>query len=695
MPNLLIRLCLLALILLQFGIVERANAAAPEVGACRQIPASRDSDDRRVALVVGNAAYRHGLPALANPTNDASAVARTLSRLGFEVFLITDASDRQLQACLTRASERMSHAAIGLFYYSGHGIQVDDENYLVAVNARARDLGTGFVPVQPIVDEIQRRAAATLVFLDACRNNPLARRGLEGLSVSTGRGIQVVSSKAPIPKPASPQAHGLMVAYSTSPNSVAVDGDGDLSPFTDAFIHKVLSPGYSIQRVMSEVTSAVGEQTTWAQTPWMKSSLTSELKLDGEQTLEAARAVSQNWANLSLKLLWTHEGRQAALVAALKGLPADPSEATLREFPDAYLAVFSAMHASLSKLPVNGLPYGDIRGDQVAVFRMLENGASSLELWSRSRQVLLRPVTEYPANEAHGARFSPDGTLLLSYGNGTVAGWDVATGVKRFETTVAHEAAGGLLGQRKWVFDVGFSPDGRFFYATATDKKILQILDARTGDVVEAFDSAGFAPIADVTQSPTVKYIGNDRLLLLLSSGQQPERPVIATYELKEHRLTLIDHVPARSVMHFGYDPAGRYVALTVMPDNGFSGQADFMVWDIRSRKRILSAKGLVMDVSFDPTGRFMLASAGTSSTVYDLSDGKETSLAAIPSGFRAMPGYIASSTGLSPVAMPTGPWFSWDLPSGRALVDLAFSTLPPEQQARVARDRVSYIGND
>ncbi|WP_454818429.1 caspase family protein [Labrys neptuniae] len=691
----LTRLCLLALILLQFGIVERVRAASPEAGFCRQIPAGRDSSDRRVALVVGNAAYLHGLPALANPANDAAAVAGALSRLGFEVFLITDASGRQLQACLALASARMSHAAIGLFYYSGHGIQVDDENYLVALNAHAGNLKTGFVPVQPIVDELQRRAAATLVFLDACRNNPLARQGREGLSVSTGRGIQVVASRVPVAKSASPQTHGLMVAYSTSPNSVAVDGDGDLSPFTDAFIHKVLSPGYSIQRVMSEVTNAVGEQTTWAQTPWMKSSLTSELKLDGEQTLQEAQAVSQNWANLSLKLLWTHEGRQAALAAALKGLPADPSEATLKAFPDAHLAVFSAMHASMSKLPVNGLPLGDIHGDQVAVFRLLENGASSLELWSRSRQVLLRPVTEYPANEAHGARFSPDGTLLLSYGNGTVVGWDVATGVKRFETVVAHEAVGGLFGPRTWIFDIGFSPDGRFFYATATDKKILQILDARTGSVVEAFDSTSFAPVPNATQAPTVRYIDEDRLLLLLSSGQQPERPVIATYDLKEHRLTLIDHVPARSVTHFGYDPAGRYVALTVMPDNGFSGQADFMVWDLRSKKRVLSAKGLVMDVSFDPTGRFVLASAGTSSTVYDLYSGKETSLAAIPSGFRAMPGYIASSTGLSPVAMPTGPWFSWDLPNGRALVDLAFSTLPPEQQARVAQDRVSYIGND
>ncbi|MFC2251053.1 caspase family protein [Labrys portucalensis] len=695
MPNLLIRLCLLVWIPLQFGVIAGAHAAMPEAGVCREIPAGRDSGDKRVALVVGNAAYRHGLPALANPANDAAAVARTLSRLGFEVILLTDASDRQLQACLARASARMSQAAIGLFYYSGHGIQVDDENYLVALNARAGNLKTGFVPVQPIVEEIQRRAAATLVFLDACRNNPLAPRGREGLSVSTGRGIQIVASKAPVPKPAAPQARGLMVAYSTSPNSVAVDGDGDLSPFTDAFIRRVLSPGYSIQRVMSEVTNAVGEQTTWAQTPWMKSSLTRELKLDGEQTLAEAQAVSQNWANLSLKLLWTHEGRQAALAAALKGLPAEPSEATLRAFPDAYIAVFSAMHASMSKLPVNGLPLGDINGDQVAVFRLLENGASSLELWSQSRQVLLRPVAEYPANEAHGARFSPDGTLLLSFGNGTVAGWDMATGVKRFLTVVAHEAAGGLLGQRKWVFDVGFSPDGRFFYVTATDKKILQILDARTGNVVEAFDGAAFAPVADVAQSPAVKYIGDDKLLLLLSSSQQPERPVIATYDLKEHQLTLIDRVSAKSVTHLGYDPAGRYVALTLMPDNGFSGQADFMVWDIRSKKKVLSAKGMVMDASFDPTGRFVLASAGTSSTVYDLSDGKETSLAAIPSGFRAMPGYIASSTGLSPVVMPSGPWFSWDLPHGRALVDLAFSTLPGEQQARVAQERVSYVGND
>ena len=75
MPNLLIRLCLLVWIPLQFGVIAGAHAAMPEAGVCREIPAGRDSGDKRVALIVGNAAYRHGLPALANPANDAAAVS--------------------------------------------------------------------------------------------------------------------------------------------------------------------------------------------------------------------------------------------------------------------------------------------------------------------------------------------------------------------------------------------------------------------------------------------------------------------------------------------------------------------------------------------------------------------------------------------------------------------------------------------
>ena len=174
---------------------------------------------------------------------------------------------RRLQKCFDEAQAHLADTDVAMFYYSGHGIQIKDENYLVATDAGATDFSHGFVPVQPIVDAMQKQSKATLVLLDACRNNPMAANtGHAGLSVSTGRGLARVSSAPPVANipvagtPGAVQARGLMVAYATSPNAVAQDGTGALSPFTAAFVKTVGTSGFSIQRVMSDVTKAVGDE---------------------------------------------------------------------------------------------------------------------------------------------------------------------------------------------------------------------------------------------------------------------------------------------------------------------------------------------------------------------------------------------------------------------------------------------------
>jgi WD40 repeat protein len=603
-------------------------------------------------------------------------------------------TDRELRGCLDHAYGRMANASVGLLYYSGHGIQIDDRNYLVTTDARTRNLKTGFVPVQPIVSEIQHRAAATLVVLDACRTNPLAPRGRPGLSDTLGRAIKVVADTSSPPGAASPQVRGLMVAYSTSPNAVALDGSGELSPFTEAFVRVIDEPGFSIQRVMSEVTKAVGDETSWAQTPWMKSSLTSELKLDGEQTLEQAQSISNNWANTSQKLLWTSFGRKAALTAALKGLPAHPSEAVLKLFPQAYLAVYSAMQTHMTTLPVKGWPEGDISSDFVAVVRHLDDGGSGLELWSRSRQTLLRSLSVFPGTHAFSARFSPDGATLVAsgFGDGRIIGWDVASGAKLYETVVAHEPVGGLLGDKKMIYALSFSPDGKFLVVTASDKNLVQILDVRTARPVQSLQNRDFTGLPEMDGVTAAIFLGKTKLCLVLGSNKKPSDWAIGTYDLQRHVFQVVDRLSTRGAMFPNCDPAGRYVALTLLQNDN---SPTFTVWDVQSGRKLLSTAGAVTSAAFDPNAPFVAASTGIDTKIYDLSTGEEIHPADIPEGFRAGPDAVVSSTGI-PVSLTAmvKPWFSWDMPVGPALIEKALSLLSAEEQAEVASQRISFRGD-
>src|SRR3954449_52137 len=132
---------------------------------------------RRVALVVGNGAYRSA-PALANPPNDARDVARSLRGLGFEVAEGIDLDKAGMEAALRRFAAALHGADVGLFYYSGHGLAVGDKNYLVPVDAqidRASDLDFATVPLDLVTRVLDDEPRTALVFLDACRDNPLAR----------------------------------------------------------------------------------------------------------------------------------------------------------------------------------------------------------------------------------------------------------------------------------------------------------------------------------------------------------------------------------------------------------------------------------------------------------------------------------------------------------------------------------------
>lgn len=219
---------------------------------------------KRLALVVGNAAYTR--KPLNNPVNDARAMARALRESGFEVMTGFDLSRAGLEEAILRFGERLkAEKGLGLFYYSGHGAQVDGENYLLPVEfdidkvpdrRLLRNYATSVDLVLGHMEVADNRF--NVVILDACRDNPF-EKGWKGAG-SAG----LASIEAP---------SGTLIAYATAPNRTAADGSGALSPYTASLVEQLKVEGQSIYEVFSNVGEEVEATTGRKQRPWIASSL--------------------------------------------------------------------------------------------------------------------------------------------------------------------------------------------------------------------------------------------------------------------------------------------------------------------------------------------------------------------------------------------------------------------------------------
>ena len=231
-----------------------------------------DAAERRVALVVGNGAYVHTTP-LSNPLNDARDMTEALKAAGFEVIEALDAAKSGFDSALRGFTDRLAGADVALFYYAGHGLQVGSQNYLVPTDARLereRDLDFEAVKLEFVLRqmEIDRDGKTSIVVLDACRDNPLARnlaRSMGTRSASVGRGLAAAATGL-----------GTFIAYSTQPGNVALDGKGRNSPFTAALAKHVRVRGLNLNATMIEVRKDVVAATGGKQVPWDHSALTGD-----------------------------------------------------------------------------------------------------------------------------------------------------------------------------------------------------------------------------------------------------------------------------------------------------------------------------------------------------------------------------------------------------------------------------------
>ncbi|MCX5829153.1 MAG: caspase family protein [Deltaproteobacteria bacterium] len=214
--------------------------------------------EQRTALVIGNSAYSSG--PLKNPVNDATDMAATLKKLGFKVVLKKNANLETMEGAIEEFGNRLKKGGVGLFYYAGHGVQVNGVNYLIPIGAKINkesDVRFKAFDAGRILAEMENaNNGLNIVLLDACRDNPF---GKSFRSVS--RGLAIVNN-APT---------GTFISYSTSPGQVAKDGDGRNSPYTSALLQYMQQPDIPINDVFMKVRQNVRKST--GQTPWELSSL--------------------------------------------------------------------------------------------------------------------------------------------------------------------------------------------------------------------------------------------------------------------------------------------------------------------------------------------------------------------------------------------------------------------------------------
>jgi len=220
----------------------------------------------KIALVIGNSDYRLA-DHLPNSVKDSKAIADKLRNLGFEVIERHDLTLEEMNTALRETHKKIGKGTIAVFYYAGHGIQKDGQNFLIPIDA---DINKGYeikysgLNLQKVLDGMnEAQPDLNIALLDACRNNPYEKR-VRGLSRTThtrGAGLAAIEN-----------VQGTILSYATEPGNVAIDGNGEHSPYALALLKHLEKPGLSVQDMLAQVGLDVMTATQGEQSPWYSSS---------------------------------------------------------------------------------------------------------------------------------------------------------------------------------------------------------------------------------------------------------------------------------------------------------------------------------------------------------------------------------------------------------------------------------------
>jgi hypothetical protein len=233
------------------------------------------------ALVIGNSAYVNQAR-LKNPKNDAEDIAALLSRLGFRVWLGLDLTRKEMESLIQDFSNELSDGSIGFFFYAGHGISIDERNYLLPIDVdftTEQDAERGLIDLALVQGRMELSTENNILLIDACRDNPLS----EALAKAAAKNPKKIGIGL------APQGTmGTLIGYSTQPGTTAYDGDGRNSPFTEALLKHLGTSKLDLASVLARVRADVSDATKGKQVPWDLSKRVSPISFDvvaqGKQT---------------------------------------------------------------------------------------------------------------------------------------------------------------------------------------------------------------------------------------------------------------------------------------------------------------------------------------------------------------------------------------------------------------------------
>jgi len=221
----------------------------------------------RTALVIGNASYQSS--SLRNPVNDAKDIAEALRNFGFTVIYKQNAKQKNMEKAIRSFGKKLrKHGGIGLFYYAGHGMQINGRNYLIPIDAEIEtesDVKFEAVDAGRILGKMEDADnALNIIILDACRDNPFARSFRSG-----SKGLAKMDAPA-----------GSIVAYATAPGSIAADGTNRNGLYTSMLLKHMATPGLRIEEFFKRVRIDVMKESETRQVPWESSSLTGDFRFN-------------------------------------------------------------------------------------------------------------------------------------------------------------------------------------------------------------------------------------------------------------------------------------------------------------------------------------------------------------------------------------------------------------------------------
>ena len=373
------------------------------LGSAPSLGAQATREEPRLALVIGNSAYRES--PLRNPVNDVRAMAQRFRELGFTVLAHENATKKTMEAAIIEFGRRLAEGGVGAFYYAGHGLQVRGRNYLVPVDAEIDDEAStrvAAVDVELLLEQMaEAKNRVNMVILDACRNNPFERR-MRGAS----RGLAAVDA-----------ARGTLVAYATAPGSVAADGDGANGLYTEELLQALREPGLKVEEVFKRVRVNVARRSKGAQTPWESSSLTGDLVVNVNINVTTAPVTAPPVA----------ADREALFWMSIKD-GSDPAgfEAYLRQYPEGTFAALARQRlAGVSQQPARAPDLGRFDGAwNVTVECPAHQGASgyTIRLLAQVKDGVLAAQqggVGQPGSLALSGKIQPDGKASID-ARGTV-----------------------------------------------------------------------------------------------------------------------------------------------------------------------------------------------------------------------------------------------------------------------------------